>query len=185
MLGTTVAPLRTSSPANALAPQEPQEDPGVPGVGETGDRFGDDIGAGDIDGDGYADVAVGVPGEDIGSGTGRVTDAGSVIVLKGARAGLGGTGARGLDQSKPGVPGASESEDWFGHRVLLTDVDGDKKADLTVTAHGEDGTYENSGAAWVFPGTASGATTTGVTSFGPKGLGAAEDYAHFGQDVGR
>ncbi|MEI5098347.1 FG-GAP-like repeat-containing protein [Streptomyces sp. PmtG] len=172
-------------PAATRTKKITQDSPGVPGVGETGDRFGADISAGDVNGDGFADVAVGVPGEDIGSGSGRVTDAGSVVLLKGARSGLSGAGAQAFDQSKPGVPGASEAEDWFGHRVLLSDVNGDKRADLTVTAHGEDGAMENSGAAWVFPGARAGVTTTGLVSFGPKGLGAPEDYAHFGQDVGR
>ncbi|MFD9906765.1 hypothetical protein [Streptomyces sp. NPDC059063] len=174
-----------NGPAATRTKKITQDTAGVPGVGETGDRFGSDISAGDVNGDGYADVAVGVPGEDIGSGVSRVTDAGSVVLLKGARGGLSGTGAQAFDQSKPGVPGASESEDWFGHRVLLSDLNGDKKADLTVTAHGEDGAYENSGAAWVFRGGASGLTTAGLDSFGPKGLGAPEGYAHFGQDVGR
>ncbi|MGA4841310.1 FG-GAP-like repeat-containing protein [Streptomyces sp. G45] len=162
-----------------------QDSAGVPGVGESGDQFGYDISAGDVDGDGYADVAVGVPGEDIGSGASRVRDAGALVLLKGARGGLSGAGARAFDQSTAGVPGASEAKDWFGHRVLLSDVNGDRRADLTVTARGEDGAYENSGAAWVFRGAAGGLTATGVTSFGPKGLGAPERNAHFGQDTAR
>ncbi|WP_405657568.1 FG-GAP and VCBS repeat-containing protein [Streptomyces sp. RK9] len=162
-----------------------QDSAGVPGVGETGDQFGADISAGDVNGDGYADVAVGVPNEDIGSGSAKVADAGAFVLLKGARAGLSGAGAQAFDQSKPGVPGASEAKDRFGHRVLLSDVDGDGRADLTVTAHGEDGTYRDSGAAWVFPGARGGLTATGVVSFGPKGLGAPEVKATFGQDVGR
>lgn len=172
-------------PAATRTKKITQDSAGVPGVGETGDQFGADIAAGDVNGDGLADVAVGVPNEDIGSGSAKVADAGSFVLLKGARGGIGGTGAQAFDQSKPGVPGASEAKDWFGHRVLLADLDGDGLAELTVAAHGEDGTYKDSGAAWVFPGTRAGLTTTGLVSFGPKGLGAPERNATFGQDVGR
>ncbi|MEI5099359.1 FG-GAP-like repeat-containing protein [Streptomyces sp. PmtG] len=174
-----------AGPAATRTKKITQDTAGVPGVGETGDQFGSDISAGDVNGDGYADIAVGVPGEDIGTGSAKVADAGSFVLLKGARAGLGGRGAQAFDQSKPGVPGASEKRDLFGHRVLLSDVNGDKRADLTVTAYGEDGAYRDSGAAWVFPATRTGLTTTALTSFGPKGLGAPEPGARFGQDVGR
>ncbi|WP_172387637.1 FG-GAP-like repeat-containing protein [Streptomyces sp. MNP-20] len=174
-----------NGPAATRTKKITQDSPGVPGVGETGDGFGSDISAGDVNGDGYADIAVGVPGEDIGSGSARVPDAGSFVLLKGSRTGLSGTGAQAFDQSKPGVPGASEKRDYFGNRVLLSDVNGDGKADLTVTARGEDGAYKDSGAAWYFPGARAGVTTTGLVSFGPKTLGAPETNATFGQDVGR
>jgi hypothetical protein len=38
------------------------------------------IAAGDVTGDGYGDVLVGVPGEDLGS----TADAGSVVLLRGS-----------------------------------------------------------------------------------------------------
>ncbi|WP_369214300.1 FG-GAP-like repeat-containing protein [Streptomyces flavofungini] len=143
---------------------------GVPGVGEEGDEFGSAISAGDVNGDGFADVAVGVPGEDIGS----TADAGSVVLLKGSRSGLTGTGAQAFDQSTTGVPGASEKGDKFGATVLLSDTNKDGRADLTVGAPGEDGTYADSGAVWHLRGAASGLTTTGIDSFGPKAIGATE-----------
>jgi hypothetical protein len=61
----------------------------VPGLTEDGDLFGTSLATGDFDGDGYADVAVGVPGEDDAS----AIDAGSVTVLRGSRSGLVTTGA--------------------------------------------------------------------------------------------
>ncbi|OEV25562.1 hypothetical protein AN219_25635, partial [Streptomyces nanshensis] len=57
-----------------------QNSPGVPGVNEEGDEFGKALAAGDVNGDGYADIAVGVPGEDIGSGASG-KDAGAVVQL--------------------------------------------------------------------------------------------------------
>lgn len=56
-----------------------------PGV-ELHDRFGWSLAAGDLDGDGHDDLAVGTPFEDVGA----VLDAGEVDVLSGGTDGLGG-----------------------------------------------------------------------------------------------
>src|SRR5262245_49035727 len=57
-----------------------------------GDRFGDVLAAGEFNGDGVADLAVGIPGEDLGS----IRDAGAVQVFYGVRgtSGLTYTGAQ-------------------------------------------------------------------------------------------
>ncbi|MGY1580980.1 FG-GAP-like repeat-containing protein [Streptomyces sp. MN13] len=130
-----------------------QDTAGVPGSGEADDIFGASVGVGDINGDTYADVAVGAPGEDLGS----VKDAGSVTVLFGSAAGLTGTGAKSYNQETAGVPGSSEYMDWFGGTVRLVDFDKTGKADLVVGAAYENGT----GAITTLRGTASGPTTTG------------------------
>ncbi len=153
-----------------------QDTAGVPGVGEEGDEFGSSISAGDVNGDGYADVAVGIPGEDIDA----VADAGSTVLLKGSRTGLTGTGAQAFHQSTTGVPGVSEKNDKFGAQVLLSDTNKDGKADLTATAPTEDGTYADSGAAWYLRGAASGLTVTGITSYSLRSLGLPEDRVEFG-----
>ncbi|MFJ8505676.1 FG-GAP-like repeat-containing protein [Streptomyces avermitilis] len=160
-----------------------QDTTGVPGVGEAGDnnanygdQFGYSLAAGDVTGDGYPDIAVGVPGEDIGS----VREAGSVVLLKGGASGLTGTGAQAFTQSTSGVPGASEKGDFFGASVLLADVNANNRADLAVGAPQEDGTYQNSGAAWLLRGSKTGLTTTNITSFGPSTLNAPEKTARFG-----
>lgn len=61
-----------------------QNTTGVIGGAESGDRFGQSVASGDFDSDGHADLAVGIPGEDIGT----VTDAGGVTVLWGSSGGL-------------------------------------------------------------------------------------------------
>ncbi|WP_307835506.1 FG-GAP-like repeat-containing protein [Streptomyces adelaidensis] len=161
-----------------------QDTKGVPGVSEaenpsndrSGDQFGYSVAAGDVTGDGYPDIAVGVPGEDIGS----VRDAGSVVLLKGGALGLTGTGAQAFDQSDPGVPGASETGDHYGESVSLLDINDNNRADLAVSAPTEDGTYQDSGAVWLFRGSKNGLVTTNITSFGPATLKAPEKGALFG-----
>ncbi|MGW6021457.1 FG-GAP-like repeat-containing protein [Streptomyces sp. NPDC055099] len=166
-----------------------QDTAGVPGVGEEGDsdlndkgdQFGYSISAGDVTGDGYPDIAVGVPGEDLDS-TG---DAGAIVLLRGGSGGLTGTCAQAFNQTTAGVPGVSESGDAFGSAVLLADVNNNNRADLTVGAPTEDGTVKDSGAAWLLRGSQNGLTTTNITSFSPSSLGTAQEGALFGGKLTR
>ena len=48
------------------------------GASESGDRFGAVLAAGDVDGDGVPEIAIGVPEEDVGS----LADAGMVYVTR-------------------------------------------------------------------------------------------------------
>ncbi|HET6354629.1 MAG TPA: integrin alpha, partial [Streptomyces sp.] len=52
--------------------------------------FGDVLTAADVNGDGYADLAIGLPGED----TGQVPDTGAVVLLPGGKKGLTASGAQ-------------------------------------------------------------------------------------------
>ncbi|MFH9711468.1 FG-GAP repeat protein [Streptomyces luteogriseus] len=132
-----------------------QDTAGVPGAAEAEDGFGSAVSTGDINGDGYADVVVSAPGEDIGS----ARDAGSVTVLFGSASGLKtGTGVKSYTQDTAGVPGTAESSDRFGSAVGLTDVTKDGKADLVIGVHGENGT----GGLWTLRGSATGLTTSGA-----------------------
>ena len=56
----------------------------IPGVPEAGDYFGDGLTTGDLDGDGYTDLVVGVYGERIGN-----TDSSGVVTVIWGAVGIG------------------------------------------------------------------------------------------------
>ncbi|MFJ4522420.1 FG-GAP and VCBS repeat-containing protein [Streptomyces sp. NPDC088810] len=111
-----------------------QSSPGVVTAASKGDGFGYSLSAGDTNRDGYPDLAVGVPGEDVGS----VRDAGGVHILRGSRTGLVGTpGRAGVSQwfsrAGTGVPGNATQDERLGLFVRLRDFDRDGDADLLVS----------------------------------------------------
>jgi hypothetical protein len=136
----------------------------VPGTSEKNDYFGYELDLGDVNGDGYQDLVIGVAGENIGG----VTDAGMVTVLYGAASGLNtSSGAQSFAQSTPGVPGSDEKGDWLGSDVKLDDVTGDGRADLLA------GSYENdgNGAVLYLPSNGTKITTTGSRTVSPSATG--------------
>ncbi|MFH9061472.1 FG-GAP-like repeat-containing protein [Streptomyces coeruleorubidus] len=137
-----------------------QDTAGVPGASEKGDRFGSGVALGDVNGDGLADLAIGAAGEN--------SAAGAVTVLFGSASGLTTKAATSYTQNTAGVPGSSEQGDRFGARVTLTDHTGDRRADLSVSAPGENA---GDGAVWSLRATATGPTATGSVSFGPGTTG--------------
>ena len=85
-----------------------QDTAGVPGSAENADRFGESVA---IE---KGHIAVGLPGEDIGS----VKDAGMVTYFKDN--GSTTTAAGAFNQNSPGIPGSNEEQDEFGQSVGLT-----------------------------------------------------------------
>ncbi|OIJ69604.1 FG-GAP-like repeat-containing protein [Streptomyces mangrovisoli] len=158
LYGSAQGPAATRTPVDLV-----QGVGGVPGADENSDEFGSALSAADIDGNGSADLAIGVPGEDIGTDY----EAGAVTVLYGSAKGLTTTGAQSFNQGTAGVPGSNEYGDQFGglngSGLFLRDLNGDGRADLSVAAPGEDG---YSGRDWTFTTRTSGRLTgTGTISY--------------------
>jgi FG-GAP repeat len=151
-----------------------QNSVGIPGTDESGDRFGHSLAIGDVDRDGYDDLAVGADGED--------RRAGRVTVIYGAPKGWRTSGNEIYDQNTPGVPWGTEERDRFGSSVTMLDHNRDGRLDLAVGAQGEN----DSGAVTTLRGSGSGFTTTGSRTFGLSTLRYAYPArAAFGATLGR
>ncbi len=157
-----------------------QDSPSMPGAGEKGDQFGYDLTAGDVNGDGHADIGVGVPYETLGSGSAR-KNTGTAILLRGGKRGTFGTGAQVVSQDGYGVPGKAEAGDLFGSTVTLRDLDDDGLDELGIGAPGEYGNAQRSGAGWVLRGTPGGLGAEGAVSFNPGDLKAPSAGAQLGR----
>ncbi|EPH46615.1 hypothetical protein STRAU_0354 [Streptomyces aurantiacus JA 4570] len=99
----------------------------------------------DFNGDGHADIAVGVPGGTVGG----QAKAGYVNVVRGGPKGTGAHGSIRITQATPEVPGTPEAGDRFGASVALTDLNGDGIAELLVGVPGEDVTDRGTNAGMV------------------------------------
>ena len=102
---------------------------------EAGDRFGETFAVGDFDGDGVDDLAIGAPGEGIGSAV-----AAGLVIVKFGKAGYGLNNGRcqKWHQGRPDVEGEAESTDYFGLALAAGDFNDDGVDDLAVGVPEED-----------------------------------------------
>jgi hypothetical protein len=136
-----------------------QNSTGISDAAEAGDSFGSAVAAADLNGDGQADLAVGVPGENIGT---TRPGAGAVNAIYGSGGGLTSTGNQFWNQNSTNILDAAESGDSFGSAVAAADLNGDGKADLSVGVPGESvGTTTGAGAVNAIYGSAGGLSDTG------------------------
>ena len=143
---------------------------GVKGALETEDKFGLALASSDFDADGYSDLAIGIPAEDVG----KIDDAGAVQVLYGSPRGL---TARDQvwHQGKRGVPGSNEEGDEFGAVLAAGDFDADGYADLAIGVNGEDvGGIYRAGRVVVLRGAPGGLTSSAAQLWG-QGRGGLPD----------
>lgn len=139
---------------------------GIAGRAEPGDRFGSDVAVGDLNGDGYGDIVVGVVGEAIGPRRG----AGRVIVLPGSPTGVDTAASSVLHQNKPGIPGRAERGDRFGASLATGDLDDDGYDDIAIGVPGEGlGGRRGVGLVTIVPGSASGPSPSSARWLSPAG----------------
>jgi hypothetical protein len=156
-----------------------QDTAGIPAVAEEDDLFGLSVALGDVDGDGKADLAVGVPYEDVGTRE----DAGLVTVVRGSSAGLDLTQVQEITQDTGGVPDSAEAQDLFGSPVAFRDFNRNREAELIVSADNEDA---GRGSVTILTGTSQGVGGPGLFSvLRPQSIGIpTDDLVFFGRALG-
>jgi FG-GAP repeat protein len=164
-----------------------QDSPNVGDSAEPFDKFGSFVAAGEFNADGFADLAIGVPFEDVGA----VSDAGAVQVLYGSAAGLQATAPDDQlwSQDSPSVLDTAEPGDRFGSSLTAGGFNGDGYADLVVGVSLENvGAVSDAGAVQVLYGSAAGLQATAPddqlwSQDSPEVLDTAEQGDQFGFSV--
>jgi hypothetical protein len=158
--------------------------PGMAGNVEYAERFGDATAAGDFDGDGFDDLAIG----DWGATIDTFKAAGQVHILYGGPSGLTMSGYQHVDEATAGVESNPQPQDQFGRALAAGDVNGDGMDDLVVGVPRKNlGGASNAGAVHVFEGGASGLTFNNDLFFrqGSSFLGdSADNEDIFGSGLG-
>ena len=106
---------------------------GYPGTVAKDEIFAHSLAAGDVNGDGYCDLAIGQPLDNAGG----KSNAGTIKIMLGTATGLNAADTVQIDQDTANVPGIPEAEDRFGEQLAVADVNGDGVGDLISATIGE------------------------------------------------
>lgn len=159
-----------------------QNSPVIEDDAEPSDRFGEVLAAGDFDGNGCDDLAIGVPYENIGD----EGNAGAVNVIYGGVDGLSGDGDDFWHQNLATIDAVAEGGDAFGAALAVGDFDGDGLDDLAIGAPGEDieaAAADDAGAVHVLWGSIFGlAAGDSLTLYRGNGIGGSPQP---GEGIGR
>jgi hypothetical protein len=103
---------------------------------EIGDKLGSALATGDFNTDGFSDLAIGVPMEDVGN----IQDAGAINVLYGSSQGFGELPLAGIlvwTQNIRSIEDYAEFDDKFGSALATGDFNNDRNSDLAIGVPGE------------------------------------------------
>jgi len=156
---------------------------GILGIAETDDRFGWSLASCDCNGDGYYDLAIGEPYEDLGV----VGDAGVVHIIFGSAGGLTAAGNELWSEDTAGILGVAETDDKFGWSLACCDFNADGYDDLAIGEPYEDlDGVGDAGVVHVIYGSEGGLVAAGNDLWSQDSAGiadAAETGDHFGYSV--
>ncbi|WP_030209957.1 FG-GAP-like repeat-containing protein [Streptomyces sp. NRRL S-87] len=156
-----------------------QESTGIPGSSEKNDYFGNELSFGDVNGDGYQDLAVGSLGQTVAG----AAFAGRVVVVYGSAQGPATTGTQSFSRATKNIPGDPRLQEQFGAGVELADTDGDGKADLFAGA--ASWPYPRGSSVTVLPSTGKRIGTARARSINPQDVGLPADDTSFGDTFAR
>ena len=131
----------------------------------------------DFNHDGFADLAIGAPGESVGN----IVGAGAVHIIYGRASGLTGPGNQLFHQNSEGLLETARAGDGFGAALATGDFNNDGFVDLAIGVPDEDMEgIEDAGVVHIVYGSASGLAVTENQLFhrnrpGLQGLAAADD----------
>ena len=133
---------------------------GLPGQSLEYEGFGLALAAGDVTGDGRADLGLGAtgPGSDVED---SFVGYGAVYLLPGSPTGLTGQGSQVWRPSSRGVSGQADPESTFGSALAIGRLDDDRYMDLAVGASGDYIGDKGGGSVTLLRGSRGGLTTAG------------------------
>jgi len=130
---------------------------GLPASDQSG-GIGRALASGDFDGDGFADLALGVPQESLDVDGDGYDEAGvgAVAIVYGSRSGLDTGRTQVFTQASPGVPSDPSQGEGFGGSLAAADFNGDGRADLAIGSYGDQDDRRWAGSVTVLRGGAQG-----------------------------